>query len=184
MFSRSCPCVYNALLREALFHQRCCHVLFPFSYTFVQSCMCCAETAQELFMLEAGFSHLNHGSYGATLKASQAAADVWRSALESGPSQFMEVRPTYETHPLFCTYPNLTGNTKTACGFLFVTVNLAQLRVNEHKHSQNYVLQCQSKACFRLTMFPRPAISNCKPPLRASMVRAGSSCASFGSSSQ
>lgn len=53
----------------------------------------CAGNAQELFALEEGFSHLNHGSYGATLKASQQAAGVWRSALDSSPSHFMEVRP-------------------------------------------------------------------------------------------
>jgi L-cysteine desulfhydrase len=43
-------------------------------------------------MLEPNFHHLNHGSYGAALKAAQEASELWRMALEASPSSFMEVR--------------------------------------------------------------------------------------------
>lgn len=53
---------------------------------------CAAEVAKvrKLFDLEAGFHHLNHGSYGATLRVARQAADIWRAAAEAAPSRFME----------------------------------------------------------------------------------------------
>ena len=43
-------------------------------------------------MLESGFHHLNHGSYGATLRVAQHAAERWRTAMDTCPSRFVEVR--------------------------------------------------------------------------------------------
>ena len=43
-------------------------------------------------MLESGFHHLNHGSYGATLQVAQQAAERWRTAMDTCPSRFVEVR--------------------------------------------------------------------------------------------
>jgi hypothetical protein len=45
-----------------------------------------------LFMLEGGFAHLNHGSYGATLRVAHDAAERWRALMEESPCRFLEVR--------------------------------------------------------------------------------------------
>eukprot|EP00892_Ulva_mutabilis_P005117 jgi/Ulvmu1/2978/UM015_0018.1 len=49
-----------------------------------------AKQVRKLFDLEANFHHLNHGSYGATLRVVSQAADEWRAAAEASPSRFME----------------------------------------------------------------------------------------------
>ncbi len=45
---------------------------------------------RDLFQLEAGGAHLNHGSYGATPKAVLAAQRDWRDRMEAEPSRFFE----------------------------------------------------------------------------------------------
>ncbi len=45
---------------------------------------------RELFLLEPGIAHLNHGGFGATPREVMAAAEAWRRGLEAEPTRFME----------------------------------------------------------------------------------------------
>lgn len=85
--ARRCSCASGTLRLQCLRRRWCDgHA----AWTSRMACGAEAGQMRKLFDLEAGFHHLNHGSYGATLRVARQAAEMWRAAADASPSRFME----------------------------------------------------------------------------------------------